>query len=348
MKDPGFVEAAGAKAAEGTIITCPCIPAEDPAVGRLRRGLRGRVRRRPGHLRRRGLRRGEHLPRRHRRGRSTTARTMLEFVNDYDEAGITKQLKFDETGEPADVARLRLQGRGRRDRLRPGDRADAVDRRHVERDSCGRGGMLPGRSRARLTGRGGPVNFDFLFNNFAELTITGLALGADLRPDRPRLHDGLRRPAADQLRALRSLHVRHLRRAVDRDAPSAATATSSRRRGDRASCSPRWSRRWPSRRPSPCSSRRVAYRPLIKRNAPKLIALISAIGASFVLAELMGLRDRDRRLVRPRRRPRASTSAGARDNREHADASSSRQGLFTIGDYTVTDDRRARHRLGAS
>jgi branched-chain amino acid transport system permease protein len=37
---------------------------------------------------------------------------------------------------------------------------------------------------------------------------------------------------------------------------------------------------------------RVAYRPLIKKNAPRLIALISAIGASFVLAELMGLRDR--------------------------------------------------------
>ena len=37
---------------------------------------------------------------------------------------------------------------------------------------------------------------------------------------------------------------------------------------------------------------RVAYRSLINRNAPRLIALISAIGASFVLAELMGLRDR--------------------------------------------------------
>jgi branched-subunit amino acid ABC-type transport system permease component len=37
---------------------------------------------------------------------------------------------------------------------------------------------------------------------------------------------------------------------------------------------------------------RVAYRPLIKANAPKLIALISAIGASFALAEAMGLRDR--------------------------------------------------------
>jgi branched-chain amino acid transport system permease protein len=37
---------------------------------------------------------------------------------------------------------------------------------------------------------------------------------------------------------------------------------------------------------------KFAYRPLLKRNAPRLIALISAIGASFVLAELMGLRDR--------------------------------------------------------
>ena len=35
---------------------------------------------------------------------------------------------------------------------------------------------------------------------------------------------------------------------------------------------------------------RFAYRPLRKRNAPPLIALISAIGASFVLAEIIGLR----------------------------------------------------------
>jgi branched-chain amino acid transport system permease protein len=35
---------------------------------------------------------------------------------------------------------------------------------------------------------------------------------------------------------------------------------------------------------------RVAYRPLLKRGAPKLVALIGAIGASFVLAEAMGLR----------------------------------------------------------
>jgi len=37
---------------------------------------------------------------------------------------------------------------------------------------------------------------------------------------------------------------------------------------------------------------RVAYRPLIRKGAPKLVILISAIGASFALAEAMGLRDR--------------------------------------------------------
>lgn len=37
---------------------------------------------------------------------------------------------------------------------------------------------------------------------------------------------------------------------------------------------------------------RFAYRPLRKRHSPPLIALISAIGASFVLSELMGLRDK--------------------------------------------------------
>nr|WP_166616625.1 branched-chain amino acid ABC transporter permease [Kineococcus vitellinus] len=37
---------------------------------------------------------------------------------------------------------------------------------------------------------------------------------------------------------------------------------------------------------------RVAYRRLREKNSPPLVALISAIGASFVLSELMGLRDR--------------------------------------------------------
>ena len=42
----------------------------------------------------------------------------------------------------------------------------------------------------------------------------GLTLGSDLRARRARVHPGVRRAAADQLRPLRGLHARHLRRAV--------------------------------------------------------------------------------------------------------------------------------------
>ena len=78
---------------------------------------------------------------------------------------------------------------------------------------------------------------------------------------------------------------------------------------------------------------RFAYRPLIKRGAPKLIALISAIGASFVLAEAMGLRDE------------IADFFGLGDSLERYVARSRdtrslpfaipRRDVFTIGDYTV-------------
>ena len=67
---------------------------------------------------------------------------------------------------------------------------------------------------------------------------------------------------------------------------------------DRSRCSsPPWSM---SGRRSRLGLERFAYRPLRKRNAPALIALISAIGASFVLSELMGLRDKPLAVVRSR------------------------------------------------
>jgi branched-chain amino acid transport system permease protein len=82
---------------------------------------------------------------------------------------------------------------------------------------------------------------------------------------------------------------------------------------------------------------RFAYRPLINKNAPKLIALISAIGASFALAEAMGLRDRfanwvglDDNLadyVAPNK---------ARDVYSNP-VSIQPHGLFHIGGYEVTD-----------
>lgn len=82
---------------------------------------------------------------------------------------------------------------------------------------------------------------------------------------------------------------------------------------------------------------RVAYRPLISKNAPKLIALISAIGASFALSEAMGLRDRFAKWF------------GLDDNlKDYVSPLKARDlysnpvtiqphGLFTIGGYRVTD-----------
>jgi branched-chain amino acid transport system permease protein len=79
---------------------------------------------------------------------------------------------------------------------------------------------------------------------------------------------------------------------------------------------------------------RVAYRPLLKRGAPKLVALIGAIGASFVLAEAMGLRGQiaaavglDDNVDRYVRRSRDTTGFPVDIHPK---------GLFKIGDYTIT------------
>jgi branched-chain amino acid transport system permease protein len=80
---------------------------------------------------------------------------------------------------------------------------------------------------------------------------------------------------------------------------------------------------------------RVAYRPLRKRNAPPLISLISAIGASFALSELMGLRDKlaaffgvDRKL---------GAYVGQARNNAALPEILTPQPVFTIVDYQVTN-----------
>lgn len=100
VKDPAFLDAGDA--AEGTIITCPCIPDTDPAVADFASAYEEEFGEAPGTYAAEaydaatifldGI--GEGIGDRE---------AMLEFVNGYDEAGITKQLSFDETGEPADV-----------------------------------------------------------------------------------------------------------------------------------------------------------------------------------------------------------------------------------------------------
>jgi branched-chain amino acid transport system substrate-binding protein len=101
VKDQGYLD--GAKdAAEGTIITCPCIPATDPAVADFAAAYEAEFGEAPGtyaaeaydsaNVFLKGIAEG-----------IDTREDMLAWVNDYDEAGITKQIKFDESGEPTDV-----------------------------------------------------------------------------------------------------------------------------------------------------------------------------------------------------------------------------------------------------
>ena len=80
---------------------------------------------------------------------------------------------------------------------------------------------------------------------------------------------------------------------------------------------------------------RVAYRPLIRRGAPKLIILISAIGASFSLAELMGLRDKIAGWFGLE--DTLATYVSQARNVYSSPITINPHGLFTIGNYKVTD-----------
>ena len=100
VKDPAFLDAGDA--AEGTIITCPCIPDTDPAVAEFASAYEDEF----------GEAAGTYAAEAYDSATiflngiadgATDREAMLEFVNNYDEAGITKQLSFDETGEPSEV-----------------------------------------------------------------------------------------------------------------------------------------------------------------------------------------------------------------------------------------------------
>jgi branched-chain amino acid transport system permease protein len=176
------------------------------------------------------------------------------------------------------------------------------------------------------------VNFDFLFNNFAELTVTGLAFGA--------IYALIALGYTMVYGVLQLINFAHSE--VFMYGTFAALWTTMLLVGDTDVSTLR------GIGVLLCSLvaamamsatialllERFAYRPLLKRNAPRLIALISAIGASFVLAELMGLRDRvaawfglDDNL--------SEYVSGARINRSMPNVLENKQ-LFPIGDYQVT------------
>lgn len=100
VKDPAFLDAGDA--AEGTIITCPCIPDTDPAVAEFAAAYEAAFGEAAGTYAAEAYDAAQILLDGIASG-IDNREAMLTFVNDYDEAGITKQLKFDETGEPADV-----------------------------------------------------------------------------------------------------------------------------------------------------------------------------------------------------------------------------------------------------
>jgi branched-chain amino acid transport system substrate-binding protein len=100
VKDPGFIEAAG-DAAEGTIITCPCLPPEEeqdfygafeeafgtpPATYAAEAYDAANV-----FLQ--GILEG-----------NTDRESMLEWVNGYEGEGITKPISFDESGEVSEIS----------------------------------------------------------------------------------------------------------------------------------------------------------------------------------------------------------------------------------------------------
>lgn len=101
VKDPSYVEN-GKEAAEGTIITCPCIPPEDPGVAEFADAYQKAFNEAPGTYAAEaydaatifldGIAEG-----------IDNRKDMLEFVNNYDKQGITKKLGFDENGEPKEV-----------------------------------------------------------------------------------------------------------------------------------------------------------------------------------------------------------------------------------------------------
>lgn len=100
VKDPGYIEAAG-DAAEGTIITCPCVPPEEEqefftafeeAFGTAPATYSAEAYD-AANVMLEGILEG-----------NTDRESLLEWINDYEGEGITKNITFDEAGEPQEVA----------------------------------------------------------------------------------------------------------------------------------------------------------------------------------------------------------------------------------------------------
>ena len=134
---------------------------------------------------------------------------------------------------------------------------------------------------------------------FSQQLINGHHARRHLRPDRHRLHDGLRHHRHDQLRPRRSLHDRRLH-LPDRlhDLRHAGHQLGAASRSSWCCCSP-----WLFTAIYGWAIERIAYRPL--RGSFRLAPLISAIGMSIVLQNYVQLVQGARlKPMRPHRRRR--------------------------------------------
>ena len=98
VKDQSFIDNAK-DAADGTIITCPCVPADvDPTF---LNAYKAKFNEDPNTYSGEGYDSAKILLDGIKAGK--TRETMVDFVKAYDQPGVTKQLKFDDKGEVTDV-----------------------------------------------------------------------------------------------------------------------------------------------------------------------------------------------------------------------------------------------------
>ena len=99
VKDDGFIKAAGSAAAEGAILTCPCNP-PDKVQGTFFADYKAATGRDPGTYSAEAFDAANVFLAAISAGK-TSRKDILDFVGTYDAKGITKQIKFDSTGEIA-------------------------------------------------------------------------------------------------------------------------------------------------------------------------------------------------------------------------------------------------------
>ncbi|WP_432515366.1 branched-chain amino acid ABC transporter substrate-binding protein [Kineococcus sp. SYSU DK001] len=101
-KDQGLVTAAGEAAAEGALLTCPCLP-PDKAGGTFVQDYTAAVGSAPATYSAEGYDAATILLEGISEG-NVTREDLLSYVKSYDAPGVTKQLKFDDKGEPSEIS----------------------------------------------------------------------------------------------------------------------------------------------------------------------------------------------------------------------------------------------------